>query len=203
MRNVDNGARSSTRGASRSGTWTGSGAGTRPNLRVRCAAPVCWLLCRAAARPGPPQARTRGRSAAPLRRQPGVLKFDSGSRLAEAGEDVLHPGGIGRAGRAGPALDELTRLRQEGTPIARAQPAPCRNRQPVEVVADELLRSGLHAPIIPLLRDVVEPAPRSRDLQRPGTPVATGPGNGSRRPRRRSRTCRDRLLALTMRDDLD
>ena len=161
MRHVDSRTRNVTRNASTSGTCIGDGVGTRPSLRVGCAARgLCWLLCRAAARPRPPQARTRrrGRSPASLRGQPGVLELDSGSRLAEPGQDLLHPGRIGRAGRARPALDGLTRPRQEGAPVVRAQPGPCRNRKPVEVVADELLRSGLHGPIIPLLGDVVEPA---------------------------------------------
>jgi len=87
-----------------------------------------------------------------------VLALDRGHRLAEAGENLSHPGRLGRVGRAGPALDELARPGQEGAPVVRAQPGPGRDRQPVEIVADELLRTGLHAPIIPLLGDVVEPA---------------------------------------------
>ena len=135
-------------GSRSSRTWLGGGTGTRRSFRI-------W---RAAPRPGPPQADPPGRSFAPLRDQPGLLAFGGGLWLAEAGEGLQHRARVGRAGRAGPAFYELTCPCQEGAPVVRAQPGPCRNRQPVEVVADELLRSGLHGAIIPLLSEVVEPA---------------------------------------------
>jgi hypothetical protein len=163
VRDVDGGARKAAAGRSPSGSgglgpgiggrsigriWLGNVTGVRQRFRI----------CRAAPRPGSPQASPLGRSFASLGDQPELLAFGSGLWLAEAGESLEHRVGIGRPWPAGPAFYELARPRQEGAPVVRAQPGPCRNRQPVEVVADELLRSGLHAQMIPLLSDVVEPA---------------------------------------------
>jgi hypothetical protein len=91
------------------------------------------------------------------RREPGVLALNGGLRLAEVIEDPQHHGRIRGITSARLLLYMFASARQERAPIVRLEPRPCRNREAVEVIADELLRRGPHALIIPLLERVVEP----------------------------------------------
>jgi hypothetical protein len=86
-----------------------------------------------------------------------VLALNDGLRLAEVVEGSQHRGGIGCITAARLPLYIFASSRQERAPVVRLEPRPCRNREAVEVIADELLRRGPHALIIPLLRRVVEP----------------------------------------------
>jgi hypothetical protein len=86
-----------------------------------------------------------------------VLALNGGLRLAKVIENPQHRGGIGGITSARLALYEFASARQERAPVVRLEPRPCRNREAVEVIADELLRRGPHALIIPLLDRVVEP----------------------------------------------
>jgi hypothetical protein len=86
-----------------------------------------------------------------------VLALNDSLRLAEVIENPQHDGGIGCITAARLLLYQFASARQERAPIVRLEPRPCRNREAVEVIADELLRRGPHALIIPLLERVVEP----------------------------------------------
>jgi hypothetical protein len=139
------------------------------DLRRRCRVGLRALLTGGLAIPGvrgvtaartPQQAGpgARAGSLAPLGLQPGPFALHGLARITQAGQGAGDHGRIGRARAARLALDEDPRPREESAALVRTEPGPRRNRQLVEVIADELLGGGLHVAIIPLLGQVVESA---------------------------------------------
>jgi hypothetical protein len=125
------------------GTAASRIAAIRP-LRIAAIRPLRIAATRplriAGTRPEPP----------PSGPEPGCFGFDQLLRVPQLGQYLSHLDRVRGARRPAVPFDKKTHPREEGTPVVGVQVGAGRDRHPVEVVADELLRGGAHAPIIPL-----------------------------------------------------